>query len=403
MAQSGHSGGPQVLRLLNCAAVLRAIRATGSARVTELVEATGLSRPTVTAAVTTLITDGWVEETEDRTKDTPRMGRPARVLRFRDNAQHVLGIDVGPHKVYCAVADFNGAVVTHVRRDVPSMISHSELLEHVKRTIELALNEASVSPTSLAAVGVGSPGIVDEHRGAIVQAPSVPGWNSLELAHWLRQSIDCPVHIENDVNLAIMAEQWNGAGSATDNLVLVQWGARVGAAVVVQGRLHRGAHGAAGEIGFVDLDSEPQGVQPDGLGPLEARIGTAAIIDRARRLGDITSPDAVTVLAAAAAGDALALKVLDDVCAQFARGFAPFLAAIDPELVILGGVITLAGDAVLAGVHRHLGQRALAVPRLELSALGDDAVALGAVRLAAADAEQRLLDSYMSADGLSRA
>jgi predicted NBD/HSP70 family sugar kinase len=344
-----------------------------------------------------------VEETEDDETGPPRMGRPARVLRFRDNARHVLGIDVGPHKTYCAVADFNGTVITHVRREVPGSISHAELLQHVKRTIELALDEAGVHSSSLAAVGVGSPGIVDERRGAIVQAPSVPGWNSLELARWLRMSIDCPVHIDNDVNLAVMAEQWNGAGSDTDNLVLVQWGARVGAAVLMDGRLHRGAHGAAGEIGFVDLDAEPQGVQPDGLGPLEAGVGTTAIIQRARRLGDTTSPDAVTILTAAAAGDELALKVIDDVCAQFARGFAPFLAAIDPDLVILGGGITLAGDAVLAGVQRHLSQRALAVPRLELSALGDDAVALGAVRLAAADAEHRLLDSYMSPDGAGQA
>ncbi len=351
-----------------------------------------------------MTTDGWVEEVEATESDTPRMGRPARVLRFRADARHVLGIDVGPHKVYCAVADFNGTVVAHVRRDITSVTTHADLLDHVRLAIVRALDEAGVEPTSLAAVGVGTPGIVDERRGAIVQAPSVPGWNSLELARWLRQSVDCPVHIDNDVNLAVMAEQWIGAGSATDNLVLVQWGSRVGAAVLVQGQLHRGAHGAAGEIGFVDLAAEPQGVQPDGLGPLESAIGTAAIVRRARELGDITSRGAADVLAAATQGEQRALQVIDEVAAQFARGFAPFLAAIDPELVIIGGRITLAGETIRSRVAHHLQVRALATPRLELSALGDDAVALGAVKLAAADAEQRLLDSYMylSTDGAGR-
>lgn len=397
MAQSGHSGRPHVLRLMNSAAVLRAIREMGAARVTELVKATGLSRPTVTAAVASLIDEGWVEEADEPTADTPRMGRPARVLKFRAHAQHVLGIDVGPHKVYCAVADLDGTVVAHVRRAVPHLQSHSELLQHVETATGKALTEAGIPASSLAAVAVGTPGVVDEQRGAVIQAPSVPGWDSLELAHWLRRTLDCPVHIENDVNLAVVAERSDGAGSQADSMVLVLWGSRVGAAVLVHGRVHRGAHGAAGEIGFVDLDEEPRGRGPDGLGPLEADVGTSWILRRARELGDQDSADAVAVLNSAAAGVPSALRVVDEAAARFARGFAPFLAAVDPELVILGGGITLAGDAIVSAVRRHLGRRALAVPRLELSTLGDDAVALGAVRLAIADAERRLLDLHDAA------
>ncbi|AYY15312.1 ROK family transcriptional regulator [Actinobacteria bacterium YIM 96077] len=385
---------------MNCAAVLHALRDTGSARVTELVTATGLSRPTVTAAVSTLIDDGWVEEADSSDSSeasSPRMGRPARILRFRADARHVVGIDVGPHKIYCAVADLNGAIVAHVRRAVEPLSSPADLLEHVETTIGLAMAEASIPPSSLAAVGVGTPGIVDEQHESVVQVPSVPGWSSLELARLLRKNLGCPVQIENDVNLAVMAERWDGVGSDVDDLVLVQWGSRLGAAVLVQGNLHRGAHGAAGEIGFVDVeDEDPQGIRPDGQGPLEASIGTSWILRRARSLGDHHSPDAVAVLKAAAAGEEPALTVIDEACTHFARGFAPVLAALDPELVIIGGGITLAEGAIVEGIQRHLGARALVVPRLELSTLGDDAVALGAVRLALTEAEKRLLDAYAS-------
>ena len=394
MTQSGRGGGPQLLRLMNCAAVLQAVRDAGSARLADVVRATGLSRPTVTAAVSTLIRDGWVEETEAPEDDSPRMGRPAKVVRFRADAAHVVGVDVGPHKVYCAVADLAGNVVVQERRDVAEPASHAGLLEHVESTVSLVLDRAGVERSAIAAVGVGTPGIVDERRGAIVQAPSVPGWAALELGRTLQRTIACPVYVENDVNLAVVAERANGSWDEADDMVLVQWGARVGAAVLLQGRLHRGANGAAGEIGFIDLEEQPQGTQADGLGPLEAVTGTAQILRRARELGDRTSHDAVAVLHAAAAGDPLALQVLDEAAAEFARGLAPFLTAIDPALVVIGGGITLAGDAILAAVRRHLEQRALVVPRLELSSLGDDAVALGAVRLALDHAERQLLDVY---------
>lgn len=382
-----------MLRQMNCAAVLRAIRDAGTARVTELVRATGLSRPTVTAAVSTLMADGWVEETEAAEVDLPRMGRPARVLRFRADARYVLGIDVGPHKASCAVADLNGTVVSYVRRDVTEAGTQAELLDQVEKTMSRALDAVPVPPSALAAVGIGTPGIVDQRSGAVLQAPSVPGWNSLELGSLFGRGVACPVHAENDVNLAVMAERWRGAGDDADNLIFVQWGARVGAAILVNGNLHRGAHGAAGEIGFVELEDEPQGVQADGLGPLESAVGTDWMLRRARSLGD-ESPDAAAVLTAARDGDPRALRVVDEACARLARGLASFVLAIDPELVIIGGSITLAGEAILAGIRRHLTRRTLVVPRLALSQLGDDAVALGAVRLALADAQRRLLDVY---------
>jgi predicted NBD/HSP70 family sugar kinase len=383
---------------MNCTAVLSAIRDAGTARVTELVRTTGLSRPTVTAAVSTLIADGWVEETEvDDDVDLPRMGRPARVLRFRADARYVLGIDVGPHRVYCAVADLNGTVVAHVSRDVTPGGTHGDLIDRVEATMSEVLAAAAVPRSALAAVGVGTPGIVDPQRGAILRAPSVPGWDSLELGAVLQRNVDCPVSVENDVNLAVMAERSQGVGSQADNLLFVQWGARVGGAVLVEGRLHRGAHGAAGEIGFVDLEDEPAGVQPEGFGPLESAAGTAWILSRARSLGDHGSADAAAVLRAAAAGSSpRALQAIDEACERMARGLAAFVAAIDPELVVIGGEIVLAGDIVLAGLRRHLSSRALVVPPLELSHLGDDAVSLGALRLALADAERLLLDVYTS-------
>ncbi|QVQ52448.1 ROK family transcriptional regulator [Spiractinospora alimapuensis] len=394
MKQSGLGGGPQTLRLMNCAAVLRAIRGQGSARARELMRATGLSRPTVTAAVDQLIEDGWVEEAQTADHDLPRMGRPARVLRFRANARYVVGVDVGPNRVQCSAADLNGRIVAETRLTVSDQSDPEALLELVTTGIRDVMARVPIPEGRLAALGVGTPGVVDARRGLVVRAPSLPGWDGLDLGERLGRHVDCHVHVENDVNLAVMAEQWSGVGSAADSLVLVQWGARVGGAVLVHGRLHQGAHGAAGEIGFVELAEEPAAATPDGLGPLESRVGTSWILRRARDLSSGGYADVGEVLHAAGTGDATALRAVDEACAHLARGLAPFLAAVDPEIVVLGGGITRAGDVVLDSVSRHLARRTLVAPILRLSTLADDAVTLGALRLALADAERRLLDTY---------
>jgi predicted NBD/HSP70 family sugar kinase len=395
MVEAVIGGGPQRLRRLNCAAVLGAIREAGVARVTELVRTTGLSRPTVAAAVATLINDGWIEETDPSDLQLPRMGRPARLLRFRAEARHVLGVDVGPHKVQCAVADLNGTVVAQCRRDVADLRSGADLLAHVESAIDEVLARAQVTASRLIDVAVGTPGVVDERHGAIVQAPAVPGWHDVDIPGRLRDTVSCPVRVENDVNLAVMAERWLGAGNDVDSMVLVHWGTRIGAAVFLNGHLHRGAHGAAGEIGFVDVDAPPRSVlHAGGLGPFEATAGSAWIVNRARELGDTSSPDAATVLTAAASGDQRAVRVVDEACARFVRVLAAFLAAVDPELVVIGGAATLAGDVLLDSMRRHLEPRVLIAPRLGLSALGEDAVALGAVRLALGEAERHVIDMY---------
>lgn len=384
---------------MNCAAVLRAIRGTGVARARELMQATGLSRPTVTAAVDQLIADGWVEETDTGEDDLPRIGRPARILRFRADARYVVGVDVGPNRVQCSAADLNGTLVAETRLAVTEQGGPEALLEQVTEAITRVTTAVPIPEGRLASLGMGTPGVVDARRGIVVRAPSLPGWDGLDLRERLARHVDCPVHVENDVNLAVMAEQWSGVGSEADSLVLIQWGARIGGAVLVHGRLHQGAHGAAGEIGFVDLAETPSVDRPDGQGPLEARVGTCWILDRARGLGPTSDaaryPDASAVLRAAGADDPVARRAVDEASATMARALAPFLAAIDPELLVLGGSITQAGDVVVESVARHLAERALVTPRLRLSTLHDDAVTLGALRLALADAEQRLLETYV--------
>jgi predicted NBD/HSP70 family sugar kinase len=189
-----------------------------------------------------------------------------------------------------------------------------------------------------------------------------------------------------------------------NTLVVVHWGARLGAGLMIGGQLHRGASASAGEVGFVDVaDSPSPGPGPDGLGPFEASVGTGAIARLAhqavrRRRGPLQARleasadplDVSAVFQCAAEGDPVALSVVDEIGARFARGVAPLFLLLDPDLVVIGGGVSLGGPVLLAAVERHVRLRTLVPPRLVLSSLGQTSVALGAVRFALDDLEKRL-------------
>jgi predicted NBD/HSP70 family sugar kinase len=377
----------------------------GSARVADLVASTSLTRPTVTQALAALERAGWAEMgpgEPPRKMAVRRIGRPAQQVRFRSEAGHVLGIDIGRHKLLAAVADLSGTVLAQCRRDVGASYQGQDLVTEVEAVVDAALAQAGLSRASVTSVAVGTPGIVSD--GRILLSPSIAGWAGIPLAQELSQSFACPVLVDNDVNLAVLAERWRGVQEPVNTLVFVHWGARLGAGLMIAGRLHRGATAAAGEIGFVDIADVPTprpGAQ--GLGPLEADVGTGAIArlaqEAVRRQKSplrsllAASPDPLDVSAVfrcATDGDPVALAIVDEIAARFARGVAPLFLLLDPDLVVIGGGVSLGGRVLLDAVDRHLRGRTLVPPPLVLSSLGDTSVALGAVRLALDDVEERL-------------
>jgi predicted NBD/HSP70 family sugar kinase len=411
MEASAH-GGPPLLRQINSAHVVATLRGTGPLSLSDLAARTGLSRPTVGQVVDQLQASGllaWVEpgQAQRAGQDGPdqrsgRSGRPARLVRFRAEAAYVVGIDIGRHKALVTVADLAGSIVARHREDASGASSSADLLAVLRTAARGALAAAGIRRTDVASVAAGTPGLVDWPRGAVMLAPGLPGWK-IELARELRRSFRCPVQVENDANLAALAERRHGLARDAHTLVFIYWGERVGAGVLIGDRLHRGAANAAGEIGFLALDPGTTAA-PDqfGRGPFERMVGAEAIVEvgrsaAARHGGVLAGLDgtdargAEAVFAAAAQGDAAAVEAVHTIARRFARGLAPVLLVLDPDLVVIGAGVSRAGSVLLAAIEDSVGPLTLVPPRLELSRLGDEAVALGAVELALADAETRLL------------
>jgi predicted NBD/HSP70 family sugar kinase len=368
-------GDPSLLRRINSAVVLHALRGAQTPSLTELVQSTGLSRPTVEGVVEGLSESGLVVEAGPEAGDARKQGRPARRFRFHAEAGHLLGIEIGAHQVRVVLSDLSGQVLGSHGRDVDEAASADDRLERVRGTVAELLRKAGVARSTLWAVGVGSPGIV-ESGGTVRLSSALPGWTGLPLAERLRRSFRCPVLVENDANVAAVAEHWKGVAVGTDDVVFVLAGLSPGAGSLIGGRLHRGFGGAAGEIGALHLLGRE--VTPEYL------LSTTG-----EPLHPLDEPAVERVFTLARQGDTQATDAVRRFLRRLVHDVAALVLAIDPELVVIGG--WAAGlDGILEPLQTELARYCLRTPRVALSALGQEAIATGALRLALDHVEQQL-------------
>ncbi|WP_307845934.1 ROK family transcriptional regulator [Saccharomonospora sp. NB11] len=378
-------GGQSLLRLINSVAVLTALRKSGPATITELTRATRLSRPTVEAAVDDLVEQGWAAEHESR--EQHRVGRPARRFVFRGDSGYVLGFDVGAHRVLGVLADLNGDTVHTTETHVDPQLDPDARLAVLREVGTRCLTAARVDRASLMAVAVGCPGIIAAD-GTVTVSTVISGWVDFPLARRLARSFPCPVLVDNDANLAALAERTHGVARDVDDLVYLLIGRRIGAGLVLGGRIHRGFGGAAGEIGLLDFPTWEQSrtllMGPATGDPGNGHRATSQLLDRAR------------------AGETDAVRIVDEFCAVLARQAVAMTLTVDPQLIVLGGGLASAEDLILPRLERHISEVCVRTPDLAASTVGQEAVVLGAVRLAL-DAADEALEQQAKAGVAARA
>jgi predicted NBD/HSP70 family sugar kinase len=341
---------------LNSADVLAALYARGPRTLSEVSEVTGLSRPTVEDVVEDFVRRQVVREMPP---EPGGAGRPARRFRFDAGEGFVAGVDIGVHKILVMLADLEGEVRHITRIEARPDQAGPARLAATRQALERCLAESGVSPTRLRAVGVGTPGIVRD--GTVTLCTVLPGWTGLDITGGLAQ--DVPVLAENDANLATLAEHWRGSARHVRDAVCLLAGNRVAAGILIGGRLHRGHRGGASELGLLKV-LRWEGA-PDRL--LAAFPGG----------GDLAA-----VFAAAREGDPRAVAAVATFTDDLATGAAALLLAVDPALVVVGGGLSRAGDLIIGGLRERLTQLCLHSPEIVAGALGDEAVATGAVRIA---------------------
>ncbi len=370
----GPGARPALIRELNERLILDEVRRTGAASRADLTRATGLSKPTVTLALANLQHDGLIRVAGRRSG----VSGPAALLHeVQPDAGYTLALDVGREYVRGAIADMSGQRRAAGSRRTTARTGPSRAAEAVALGRALA-TEAGITLSDLTQTVVGSPGVLDPNRDVVTLARSLPGWERPEVLECLRKAFGPSVVMENDVDAAAIAERVHGHGRDVDSFAFLSIGTGIGMGLVIGGKLHRGAHGAAGEIAYLPISDSLGADVKDARrrGPLEAAASAAAIVRAARRSGMPGSLSARRVFAAAASGDRLARSVVAEEAQVVARAICAVVAVADPQLIVFGGGVGQAPGFADA-VAEQLRAMSPVVPEVRVSALGDDAVVDG--------------------------
>jgi glucokinase len=290
-----------------------------------------------------------------------------------------VGIDIGGTKIAAGVVDPDGKVLS--RRDVPTPVTDRQSL--VDAIIELACDLATEH--SVEAVGVGVAGLVDREGETVRIAAHLPLQDE-PLRGEVAKALGLPVVVDNDANAGGWAETRFGAARNAQNAVFVAVGTGIGGAIIVDGRLRRGWQGAAGEIGHLIVERDGRACPCGSRGCWE-QYGSGRALVRAAKEAGLDVPHGAAVTAAAAAGDERARQVLSDIGGWIGVGIACLVAVLDPEVLVVGGGVSAAGDLVLEpardSFRTYLTSRGRRPePSIVLAALGPDAGLIGAADLA---------------------
>jgi predicted NBD/HSP70 family sugar kinase len=351
---------PPLLKDLNERTVLEAIRASAPISRAEISRRVGISKPTVSQALQSLLAAGLVRETE-RGGDGPSYG--ATFFEPVSEAAFVLGLDLGARFVRGAVCDVRGEI--RARQDVElSARTAAASLDAIESLSRSLLEAADATPELVDSVVLGVPGAVV--AGRISLAENVTGLEGEGFRADLAARIGMPVTIENDINLAALGERWRGIARGVDDFVFLSIGTGLGAGLVLRGELHRGHNGSAGELDYIRV-----GLTED-IDPCADAVSALA-----QSLGAPAPHDPRALFAAARAGDRIARDVVDEECRRIALHIVPLAAVTDVGLVVLGGGIGANGDLLYDGIRARLQAWLPSPPRVEASSLGDAAVLTG--------------------------
>lgn len=359
---------PPLLKRLNEEAVLRTIRTGAPISRAQISRRAGISKPTVSLALQSLLDAGLVREAADA-PGGPRYG--AVYFEPVDEAALVLSVDLGARFLRGVLGDLAGRV--RARQDVELEVADADhALDAIVRVRDALAETAGLDPALVEEVVVGVPGVVEAGDGTIRLALNVAGLDGRPFGRELEERLCVSVTVENDVNLAALGEGSLGVAHAVDDFVFLSVGTGLGAGLVLRGELQRGHNGAAGELDYVRVGLEQE------LDPCAAALAevTRRLAEGAPRTSLAPPYDARSVFAAARNGDAAARAVVAEEARRIALHIVPIAAVTDVGLVVLGGGIG-ANAGLLDTVRTLLSDWLPYPPQVQISSLGDGAVLMG--------------------------
>lgn len=351
---------------MNLAVIMHHLRESAPVSRAALAEMTGLNKTTVSSLVQELIRQRFVEEYGFNSAGA---GRPAVLLRLNPAAGCIIAAEVGVGFILVIRTNFAAEVVWHYKENISQAMGQEAIVERLLALLSLALSAGCETMLGLA---VGVPGLVDESSSALLFAPNL-GWRDVPLGALLRARFSAPVFVDNEANLAALGEHYFGAAKGRDEVVYISAGVGLGGGILRDGRLCRGSTGFSGEFGHMTVEPQGELCNCGNRGCWETVASQSALFRLIRKAIATGQPSRLTdmaggnldrltmpmVVEAAQAGDAVVLEALNQVGHHLGIGIASLVNALNPELVVLGGPLSLAARFLQPIIESEVAKRAL--------------------------------------------
>jgi glucokinase-like ROK family protein len=398
------TGDQALVRQMNLSVIMHHLRENEPISRAALAEMTGLNKTTVSSLVQELIERRFVEEFG---LNSAGAGRPAMLLRLNPTAGCIVAGEIGVDFVSVIRADFAADITWRHQEATRHDMGQPAILDRLLALLSEATRSASpatardsaVSDVPLLGIAVGVPGLVDQETGSVLFAPNL-GWTGVPLRSLLRERFDAPIFVDNEANLAALGEYYFGVAQGYENVLFLSLGVGLGGGIVQDGKLYRGSSGFCGEFGHMTMDPDGSPCNCGNRGCWETQVSPAAVLrnmrqaalrEKAQRKGDESphykrNPELLSlamVLDAARSGDTAAVQALTEVGHHLGIGIASLVNAINPDLVVLGGRLSSAGEFLLPAVEAELSRRALRwnaeATQVALARHGVDACVMGGI------------------------
>lgn len=341
-------------------------RSVSRGRLAEVLDA---SRSKISGEVSRLMELGLLAEEGLAESDG---GRRSTLLSIPRSAGLLAGVDLGATSIDVALTTLGGEIIVHKGEPADIKDGPRTILSRAKAMLSELLDEQDAEPKDVLAIGVGVPGPVEQAAGVLRSPPIMPGWDRFPIRGVFAGEYAAPVFVDNDVNVMALGEHWGGVGRGVDNMIFVKVGTGIGSGIIADGRIYRGTHGSAGDIGHISVDPNGPACTCGNLGCLEAMAAAPAIVLEAERTareglspaltnilkerGELTVKDVGEV---AGLGDYEALSLIRESGRLLGQVLATLVSVLNPSLIVIGGGVSQIGHSFLAEVRSTVYQRSL--------------------------------------------
>nr|WP_205740666.1 ROK family transcriptional regulator [Haloactinopolyspora alba] len=368
----------------------------------ELVSETRLARSTVSEHLETLLASGFLKRA-----DTARStgGRPPTTFAINHAARAVLAVDIGVTHAHLAVTDLSGRILVDEEHELDVSSGPDTVLADVCHRGRALVRRSGYGEDELIGVGVGLPGPVEHATGRPTRPPLMPGWDGFDVPGFVHEHLSVPTLVDNDVNVMTVGEQ-RTQWPEVPNLLYVKVATGIGSGLMTDGHLHRGAQGAAGDMGHVQVPhSADVPCHCGNVGCLEAIAGGAALAARLNT-PDLPVTTSAELVELARGGSAGVLKALRQAGRDIGDVLATAVSLFNPSVIVIGGSLSQAGEQLIAGVREVVYQRSLPLATQDLrivrSRAGERAGVVGAAVMVIDDLlAPANIDSQLSRGGAS--